>query len=160
MFYVAARHKGENMQVLYRISSGEVLSVDFTDAKDYSSFIDNGYHDILSNPSTPNGTEICDLSGNRRVLGYAKIVDGATIRNATQEEIDTFQALREDDQNKEVANKAKLYFQNDPVFRRVMVAFAAIVVNEFNILRTIHGLPDRTLSQFKTAIINRISKDD
>jgi len=35
-----------------------------------------------------------------------------------------------------------------------------ILIDEFNILRTLHSLPDRTLSQLKTSIKNRIDAGD
>ena len=35
-------------------------------------------------------------------------------------------------------------------------AFAEIVLDEFNILRSQHGLPDRTLAQIKTALRNKL----
>lgn len=42
---------------------------------------------------------------------------------------------------------------------RVLRAFAAIVVDEINILRAQHGLPDRTFAQLVTAIKSRIDLD-
>ncbi len=42
---------------------------------------------------------------------------------------------------------------------RVLRAFAAIVKDEINILRRLHGLPDRTMAQLVTAIKTRIDTD-
>ena len=141
------------MDVIYRISSGEVEFIGTLGPG--AGWYDPVFQDVLVDPPVPDGI-ICTL----RVLGYAKINDNGTVRNATQIEIDGFAGFALDDKNQEEANKAAEYFQNDPKFRRVMIAFAAILVDEINILRAEHGLSDRTLSQLKTAIQNRISKDD
>ena len=144
--------------VLYRISSGEVVSISATDKTFPTANLT--YFGKLTNPPLTDGTDWLDPSYNRCVLGYAKINDGGTIRNATQVEIDTFDPLKLDDRNKQEVDNAKAYFQNDPEMRRILTAFADVLVSEINILRSEHGLADRTLSQVKTAIINRISKDD
>ena len=138
------------MDALYRISSGEVTNI-----ADSIINTDPTYFAVLTDPTFTNGTMI-----DRRVFGQAKINDGGTVRNATQQEIDTFSELEHDDDNKAKSVSAVSYFKNHPEFRRIMTAFAAILVDEFNILRAEHGLADRTLAQFKTAIENRISKDD
>ena len=38
----------------------------------------------------------------------------------------------------------------------IMRAFAGVVLDEINTLRTVHSLPDRTLVQLKTAIRNKL----
>ena len=40
--------------------------------------------------------------------------------------------------------------------QRVLKAFGPLLVAEFNTLRTLHGLPDRTEAQLRTAIRNAI----
>ena len=45
-------------------------------------------------------------------------------------------------------------FEISPLLMR---AFADIIKDEFNILRALHGLPDRTLAQLRTAITNRVN---
>ena len=144
--------------VLYRISSNEVIAI--SAQGELFDIYSSAYYGVLSDPPFTDGTEYRDPSGNKNVFGYAKINDNGTIRNATQNEIDTFAGFEQDDNNQIQATKASNYFQSDPKFRRIMTAFADILVDEFNILRAEHGLNDRTLSQLKTAIINRISKDD
>ncbi len=146
--------------VLYRISSGEVISISISD--DLFEEYDDEFRDVLTNPPLPDGTQLMSPGtyGSHRVLGYAKIVDNGTVRNATQQEIDSFGAAFADDQAQKEANKAEEYLENDPKFRRVMTALMAILVDEINTLRSQHGLPDRTLSQLKNAIKNRIDKDD
>jgi hypothetical protein len=143
---------------LYRLSSSEVTKISLINSQ-FNEDLDS-FKAVLTDPALPDGIEFQDPSGSFRVLGYAKINDSGTARNATQNEIDTFAALEADDRNQVEENRAKAYFQNHPQFRRVMTAFASILVDEFNILRAEHGLSDRTLSQLKTAILNRIDKDD
>ena len=143
--------------VIYRISSGEVMEI-WLDNKPNG--MDPGKFDIIVDPSLPDGTDFLDPNYERGVLGYTKILDGTTVRNATQAEIDTFAAAAIDDANIREANRAIDYLKNNPQFRRIMTALASILVDEFNILRAEHGLSDRTLQQLKTAIENRISKDD
>lgn len=41
--------------------------------------------------------------------------------------------------------------------RRVAKAFSEVAIDEFNILRDLHGLPDRTLAQLATAIKNKLA---
>jgi hypothetical protein len=146
--------------VLYRISSGEVMEISTPNktAEDFG--MGSTYFGVLTDPPFTDGTQWLGPNYENRLLGYSKINDNGTIRNATQQEIDTFKPLAIDDRNQKDADKAKEYFKNDPEFRRIMIAFADVLVSELNILRTEHGLNDRTLSQLKTAILNRISKDD
>jgi len=40
--------------------------------------------------------------------------------------------------------------------QRVLKAIAELLVDEFNILRALHALPDRTFAQLRTAIRNKI----
>jgi len=144
------------MDALYRLSSNEII--DITDG-DITERV-NEYVAVLISPTFSDGLECCDNSGNSRVIGYAKINDNGTVRNATQNEIDTFDAAEIDDKNDFEVIKAINHFEKHPQFRRIMIALAAILVDEINILRSQHGLADRTLTQLKTAIVNRISKDD
>jgi len=144
---------------LYRISSGEVTEISSADDT-FDGFVNTPYWGILIDPPLSDGMDVRDSNHSYEVLGYAKINDNGTVRNATQQEIDTFATFRLDDYNKRDAAEAINYFKSDPKLRRIMIAFAAILIDEINILRSQHGLPDRTLVQLKTAIENRISKDD
>jgi hypothetical protein len=144
---------------IYRISSGEVINIS-TEDDPFSPLGDrHGKLAVISNATYPDGT-ITRLGGELRVLGTAKILVGTVIRNATQQEIDGFAIAAADDLNQIEADKAVNLFQDDPRLRRILVAFAAVLVDEINILRSEHSLPDRTLQQLKTAILNRINKDD
>jgi hypothetical protein len=146
--------------VLYRISSNEVVDISVIHKTDFS--VDLSYYGVLVDPPLTDGAQWLSPAPDYQngVLGYAKINDNGVIRNATQAEIDTFQPAELDDRNQNEADQAIDYFQNHKQFRRIMTAFAAILVDEINILRSQHGLPVRTLQQLKTAIENRISKDD
>ena len=146
--------------VLYRISSGEVMEISTSNKTESDFGMSSTYFGVLTDPPFTDGTQWLGPNYESRLFGYAKINDNSTIRNATQEEIDGFLLAAVGDRNQQQADRAKVYFQNDPEFRRIMNAFADILVSEINILRAEHGLADRTLSQLKTAIINRISKDD
>jgi hypothetical protein len=41
--------------------------------------------------------------------------------------------------------------------QKILKAFAELLVDEFNVLRTLHGLPDRTFAQLRTAIRNKVT---
>lgn len=149
---------------LYSVSSNEVVKINpkgqlFSDR-------DTAFWGVLTDPALPDGNEVRDTSGflmgPLRVLGLSKIaVPGTnTVRNATQAEIDGFEASQMDIDSQQEANRAKELLNSHPQFRRVLVAMADILKDEINILRAQHGLPARTLAQFKTAMLNRISKDD
>jgi hypothetical protein len=143
---------------LYRISSNEVIEISITNNQFHDDL--DSFKAVLTDPISPDGIKTQDPNGDYRILGYAKFNDSGAVRNATQEEIDTFAPAQLDDLNIREMDNAKTYFQDHPQFRRVMTAFASIMVDEFNILRAEHGLNDRTLSQLKTAVLNRIDKDD
>lgn len=169
---------------LYRISSGEVVKISLMD----QTWPDRNttYWGVLTNPSLPDGTEVRDPNGDLRVLGYAKYADvgGNTVRNAIQAEIDTYAAAQTDDENQQDADGAESLFITHPRNRKLMTAYSDIIKDELNLCRGwimsfkaevaaaanlgdlqtrvagLPDLPDRTLAQLKTAIQNRISKDD
>lgn len=169
---------------LYRVSSGEVVKISLMD----QAWPDRNttYWGVLTNPSLPDGTDVRDPAGDLRVLGYAKYADvgGNTVRNATQPEIDTYAAAQTDDENQQDADGADLLFLTHPRWRKLLTAYSDIIKDEFNLVRgwivdfkaevaaaanlgdlqsrvaALPDLPDRTLAQLKTAISNRISKDD
>jgi hypothetical protein len=145
--------------VLYRISSMEVTDISSTN-NTFGGYVQSGEFAVLIDPPLSDGTECRQNNADYRVFGYAKINDSGTVRNATQAEIDTFAPAQIDDRNQRDAGRSLNHLKTDPNLRRIITAFAAIMVSEINILRSEHGLPDRTLSQLKTAIENRISKDD
>ena len=145
--------------VLYRKNGGEVVKI--STKGQLFEYRDQAYWGVLSDPSMPDGNECRPPDfGDLRVLGYAKINDSGTVRNATQTEIDGFSMFEDEDENSQDADGAIHLFESHPRFRKMMIAFADIIKDEINILRNQHGLPNRTLAQLKTAIGNRISKDD
>ena len=114
---------------LYRKSSGETRKIStkgqpFTDS-------DVLFWGVLINPSRPDGDDVVDesevLRGPFRELGFAKIADVGTniVRNATQIEIDTFQASQDDDEAIEGENRARDLIENHPHFRRAFIAVMA-----------------------------------
>jgi hypothetical protein len=169
---------------LYRKSSGEVIKI--SPKGQTWPDIDATFWGVLVDPSFPDGTEFRHPSGLLRVLDYAKFADvgGNTVRNATQQEIDTFEAAQVDDENQQDAAGAGVLFETHPRFRKLMTAYSSILKDEFNLVRSwtrdfkaavdaatsladlkvsvaaLPDLEDRTLAQLKTAIANRISKDD
>jgi hypothetical protein len=145
--------------VLYRVDGGEVVKISPTNqAFDER---DTNYWGVAANPAFPDGSELRqDGSGPLRVLGFAKIMDGATCRNATAPEITAFTPAQTTDENLMDRDGARDLFQNHPRFRKMMIAFADILKDEINILRATQALPDRTLVQLKTAMLNRMSEDD
>jgi len=145
--------------VLYRVNGGEVVKISPTNQQ--FDQVDSNYWAVAADPAFPDGTELRqDESGPMRVLGYAKIMDGGSCRNATQPEIDGFAALETADENLMDRDGAKDLFQAHPRFRKMMIAFADILKDEINILRAEHALPARTLNQLKTAMLNRMSEND
>jgi len=150
---------------LYRLSSGEVLKI--SSAGQLFSDRNQSFFGVLTDPGMPDGMSVRDnlpdgTFGPLRVLGFSKIVilESNLFQNATQSEIDTFSSLNVDDDNAQDADRARDLFNVHPQFRKMLVAMADIIRDEINILRTLHGLPDRTLVQFRTAMINRVQKDD
>lgn len=144
--------------VLYRINGGEVYKI----STNGQTFADRNtaYWGMLTDPSLPDGTNVRDETGALRVLGFAKIWDGTDVRNATQAEIDGFVTSEADDDKLQDRDAARDLFQTHPRFRKLLIAFADIIRDEINILRSQHGLPDRTLTQLKNAINNRMSEND
>jgi len=113
--------------VYYRLSSGEVEDIESEPLVKNSLIFGEAV-----DPSFPDGMNFNSPDGDADVLGYAKIYDNGVVRNATQGEIDGFAAARLDDKNKIQAEEAKLIFQNDPQLRRILKAFADIVLAAFS----------------------------
>ena len=145
--------------VLYRANGGEVVKISPTNQTFDQR--DSNYWAVATDPNFPDGTELRQGGdGPLRVLGFAKIIDGGDCRNATAPEITAFAAAETADENIMDRDGARDLFENHPRFRKMMVAFADILKDEINILRATQSLPDRTLAQLKTAMLNRMSEDD
>ena len=169
---------------LYRISSGEVVKISLSDQQWDER--NTTYWGILTTAAYPDGTQVRHIDRELRELGFAKFADvgGNTVRNAVQGEIDTYAPAQADDENQQDADGAVGLFITHPRNRKLMTAYSDILKDEFNLVRgwitdfkvevaaaanlgdlktRIAGmpdLPDRTLAQLKTAIQNRIDKDD
>lgn len=166
---------------LYRKNGGEVVKISATQTWPD---VDSTYWGVLVAPTFTDGTEYRDPNGDLRVLGYAKINDAGTVRDAIQSEIDNFATAETADGDLVDAQAAQDIFLTHPQFRKLMTAYSDILKDELNILRgwtadfktevaaatslgdlktRVAGLPtlaDRTLSQVKTQIQNRISEND
>lgn len=169
---------------LYRINGGEVVKISLAG----QTFADRNttYWGVLTDPTTPDGTEVLDTNDNPRVFGFAKFADvaGTTVRNATQPELDNYPVAQGEDEALQDADRAKEMWVSHPQFRKLFKAFADILVDEHNIWRAwlrdfkievaaatsladfktrVAGMddtPDRTLVQLRAAILARISEDD
>ena len=170
--------------VLYRISSGEVMEISTQDKTDFGMGLI--YFAVLTDPPLTDGTEWLSPAPDfeRRSLGYAKINDNGTIRNATQNEIDTFAILQQDDRNKRDAAKAIGFMDTDPQFRRILIALIKGIIREDNQNRlwirdfkaavaastsladfqsrvaALDTPTDREFQDAKDYIIDQVSKDD
>lgn len=166
---------------LYRKSGGEVVKISATQTWPD---VNSTYWGVLVAPTFTDGTEYRDPNEDLRVLGYAKINDAGTVRNATQPEIDNFITAETADDDLMDAQAAEDLFLTHPQFRKLMTAFADVIKDELNILRgwlvdykaevaaatslpdlqsrvaALPDLADRTLLQVKTQVQNRISEND
>jgi len=168
--------------ILYRKSSNECTQISLSN-KSFNEY-DSVYFGVLTDPPFTDGTDMRDPSGEYRILGYSKINDSGTVRNATQNEIDTFGAYEIDDNNAQDATKSIEYSQNDFRFRRIMIALIKGIIKEDNENRlwirsfmdavaastslgdfqsrvaALTPPADREFDDAKTYILNQISKDD
>lgn len=166
--------------VIYRISSGEVVNILYGNEGGY----DQDFFGTLTDPPMTDGSQFLDDQWEPRVLNYSKINDNGTIRNATQEEINTFAVLATEDVNIREAAQAATHFQNDPKFRRAVAAIIKGIIKEDNESRlwvrdfmdavaastslanfqsrvaALDRPVDREFADAKTYILNQISKDD
>jgi hypothetical protein len=173
---------------LYRLASNEVLKISLK-GQSFAER-NTARFGVLTDPALPDGTLVRSSAngtlGPLRQLGLAKIaVPGSnTVRNATQVEIDAFAAAEVDDENSLDAEAAIALLETHPQFRKMMVAFADITKDEINTLRAWitdfkadvaaattladlktrvaanPDLPARTLAQLRTALRNRVNKND
>lgn len=163
--------------VVYRTSSGEVANISTAN----NPFVEYSltYFTVVTDPTLVDGTDI-----DFRTLGMSKIYDNGTVRNATQQEIDGFAAYALADRNAKQAQQATDYLDNDPKFRRAVMAIIKGIVREDNELRNwmrdfkdlvanstsladfksrVAAEPDmvnREVADAKTYIKNQISADD
>ena len=164
--------------VLYRISSNEV-NVITSD----SIVAGNSDNAIIVITDFPDGMETRS-NDSLRVLGTAKILDGTTVRNATQEEIDTFLPAVLDDYAIRDAQQALKLFNSDVKLRKILAALIKGIIKEDNENRlwirdfkdvvaastslanlqsrvaALDTPVDREFQDAKDYIISQVSKDD
>jgi hypothetical protein len=132
---------------LFRINGGQVLGVSI-DATAYAG-IDTSFFSTISNPPTPNGTD----------LSIPKIWDGTNLRNATAAEITSFATAATTDANLQARVAAIHRLQTDPIFRKALSAIVDVTVQQLNVLRAavIPALSPITKAQAINAIVNAIN---
>lgn len=159
--------------VLYRKSSGEVLKIS-PHGQNFP-HINVTYFGQLTDPSFPDGIQnrslVDGVIGPARELGYQKIAipSASEVRNATQQEIDGFEALKVEDDNILDADGASSFLSVHPRFRKILKAMLkAIVINQMvgNTNVKINEMIDQwndyktavagiaNLNDFKTAVAN------
>lgn len=157
--------------VLYRISSGEVIKIS-TKGQTYSD-INDSFYNYLVDPDFPDGMENREkLEGGElgplREFGFQKIVIPAmdatsvnVVRNATQEEIDTFANFEQEDLNVSDADGAIAFLESHPRFRKIFLAILKLVVDQLlensNVKQ--NAMIDQW-NQFKTDIGNAATLGD
>ncbi len=151
-----------SVTVQYRIRGGEVIKVSLPGQP--FNVRDQTYWGKLTDPPRPDGDDAVPPSGPNvgqlRVLGFAKINDAGTVRNATQAEIDGFIVAEAEDEKDQDAEHAVTRALHHNVFGKMFKALALETMDELNILRALHGLPARTKPQLIAAIEARVDRED
>ncbi len=146
----------------YRVSSNEVIKISIPN----QIFIEDTFWGVLTDPILTDGNQVRDVSGPDvgplRVLGFAKIaVPGTnTIRNATQVEIDSFQAFEDADDNIKDRDRAGELGTLHPRWRKLVKAILKAAVRENNIMANRYNelraemLAASSLNNLQTRILN------
>ena len=116
--------------VLYRKNGGEVIKISLTDQPFTEA--NTNWWGVETDPAFPDGTDLRDLEGNLRVLGYAKFMDlsgSPTCRNATQGEIDNFPVAQAEDEDEQDATAAGVFLNLHPRWRKVYKAIAKVLIH-------------------------------
>ena len=120
--------------VLYRISSGEVLKIS-TRGQQFP-HINTNIFEYLIDPDLPDGTDNREIIDGRlgpaRSLGYQKIaIPGSNlVRDASQGEIDGFEAFKIEDDNLQDELGAKAFLSTHKRFRKIFVAILKLIVDQ------------------------------
>lgn len=104
----------------YRISSGHVEGATVQDEQPSSAEVFMAY--TPADPPTPNGND----------LGIPKIYAGGIVRNATQQEIDSFPTFAANDVNLGYRAEAESITTNPDGIAKYLRAFMLVVLEEFN----------------------------
>lgn len=122
------------ISVLYRISSGEVLKIS-TRGQQFP-HINTNYFDYLIDPDLPDGTNnrpfIDGKLGPARTPGSQKIaIPGSNlVRDATELEIDGFEAFKVEDEKSLDETGAKAFLITHPRFRKIFVGILKLLINQ------------------------------
>lgn len=135
-----------SIHYLYRINGGQVLGMSI------NTYEDSTYFANLTDPLEPDG----------RNLQPPKIHDAGTVRNATAPEVAAFATAEAEDQNLMDRETAKTLYTGQSVSRKVLKAFAQILVDYLNVLHSKQKppLPATTLAEFVAAVKGRIDSGD
>lgn len=116
---------------LYRKTGGEVLKISLP-GQSFNVW-SSTYYGVLTDPSLPDGTTTLNGAGVARQLGFAKFanVAGNIVRNATQAEIDAWQAAEDADVAAMDAERVVELIDTDPQFRRYGKALLKLLIQEF-----------------------------
>jgi len=120
--------------VLYRISSGEVLKIS-TRGQQFP-HINTNIFEYLIDPDLPDGTDnrpiIDDQLGPARTPGSQKIaIPGSNlVRDASEEEIDGFEAFKVADDNLQDELGAKAFLSTHKRFRKIFVGILKLLVDQ------------------------------
>ena len=157
-----------SVTLLYRISSNEVLKISpkgqtFADR-------DSAVFGVLTNPTLNDGNQVREELANGdvgplRVLGFAQIsnVGGNSAANATQGEIDGFNASQVDDESQLDADRAADLSDIHPHFRRLVKSMLKGIVRENNIMSESYNelraeiLAASSLGDLQTRVTNNTS---
>jgi len=151
--------------VLYRISSGEVLKIS-TRGQQFP-HINNNYFDYLIDPDLPDGTDnrpiIDGKLGPARTPGSQKIaIPGSNlVRDATELEIDGFEAFKVEDEKALDETGAKAFLLTHPRFRKIFVGILKLLIDQ--LLEKTNVKQNEMITQwnqFKTGIAGATSLAD
>jgi hypothetical protein len=126
------------VKALYRINGGEVTKLRDT-TRTFQQQIDEGFQEVLTDPTTPDGLDVVDesgdISGPLKELGFAKIAEpllgpNGNVRNATAGEIAVFIQAEIDDGKAADLIQAKKQIDNNSLWRRWSKALLGLLIDE------------------------------
>jgi len=123
IFCFFAVNNANAVTAFYRISSGEVYNISIDD-DDFTAMVGiEDYFAILSGGTYPDGYDVLP----------AKIVDGTTVRNATQPEINAFVTFKAEDRADREIQQAIRYLNKHPQMKKILIALLSVLIDhQFN----------------------------
>jgi hypothetical protein len=149
--------------VLYRKRSNEVLKIS-TKGQSFTD-VNAALFGVLVDPDLPDGPDNIDVNADHpetRVLGFQKIADPDLnlVRNATQEEIDSFENAETIDHDIMDKVFAKVFMNDHPRFKKLMKAVVKVLTEEINaVRREVRLEPDLDDADVRKRIKDRIKSD-